>query len=443
MRLSVMLTYLALILFAPALVLADDPPEPVWEYQGLAGTELHSVRQMLDGIYVGAADGLHIKSREDGTWRDLVRDGVAGWPVTAVGRAPFYPDWVITGRVDSLGHGALAITSLADGVTELRLGQQVGPFTQIEHTGYFGNYRVWACAPGGAQEGIVLKSGSGGEVWTELTGHGFDSPTTFTSTLAVVDKDIVSLTFLGGDTSVQSTLDNGETFAPDFVGLPAATVYDLLVATPCIVGLPDKEQDTCDWYFAATAGGLYLKTDAASPWRQGFAEPCTKVCFEPGESYWRVFILTGDGRLLSCDVMPDFSWEWEDWGADLGAVEIRDFDVLYTRQTVATATQGVFEKTRSYAASDVPVGRVALKLAVAPNPFNPTTTLSFEASQRGHARLTCYDLAGRQVATLLDREVVPGPVQITWQPRDLASGVYLARLQFAGDIAVRRVVLVR
>ena len=72
-----------------------------------------------------------------------------------------------------------------------------------------------------------------------------------------------------------------------------------------------------------------------------------------------------------------------------------------------------------------------------PNPFNPTTTISFGLATREHVRLAVYDAGGRRVRTLVDGPMAPGYHDRAWDGRDddgqrLASGVYLYRL-YAGE----------
>jgi hypothetical protein len=83
-----------------------------------------------------------------------------------------------------------------------------------------------------------------------------------------------------------------------------------------------------------------------------------------------------------------------------------------------------------------------LALDAAPNPFNPATTLSFALPADGPARLEIHDLAGRRLAILHDGPLAAGPHTFAWQPRGLASGVYLARLSSAAGTATVRVTLV-
>jgi uncharacterized protein len=72
-----------------------------------------------------------------------------------------------------------------------------------------------------------------------------------------------------------------------------------------------------------------------------------------------------------------------------------------------------------------------------PNPFNPRTTIAFTLPAAGPARLAVYDPAGRLIRTLVDGEMAAGRHEVPWDGRDgasrsMASGTYLARLQY-GD----------
>jgi len=71
---------------------------------------------------------------------------------------------------------------------------------------------------------------------------------------------------------------------------------------------------------------------------------------------------------------------------------------------------------------------------VHPNPFNPTTTVEFTLERGQMATVAVYDLRGRKVAVLADREFPAGDHGITWQGRDrngrlAASGSYIVRLE--------------
>ncbi len=78
-----------------------------------------------------------------------------------------------------------------------------------------------------------------------------------------------------------------------------------------------------------------------------------------------------------------------------------------------------------------------------PNPFNPTTTIVFSLAKQSHARLEVFDATGKRLSTLVDEQMSAGDHRVTWQPFNLASGVYFARLTAEGKTAVTRMVLVR
>ncbi|MBU1676284.1 agmatine deiminase family protein [bacterium] len=84
-----------------------------------------------------------------------------------------------------------------------------------------------------------------------------------------------------------------------------------------------------------------------------------------------------------------------------------------------------------------------------PNPFNPSTTFSFELRDPAPARLTVADARGREVRRLLDGEMCPaGLTRVRWDGRDsrgrmLPSGVYHFTLEVAGLRYSRPATLVR
>lgn len=78
-----------------------------------------------------------------------------------------------------------------------------------------------------------------------------------------------------------------------------------------------------------------------------------------------------------------------------------------------------------------------------PNPFNPTTVLSLKLPAAGHVKLQVVDLAGRTIATLLDRELDAGIHAVTFDGDHLASGIYLAVLNAGDQAAAERLLLLK
>jgi hypothetical protein len=83
-----------------------------------------------------------------------------------------------------------------------------------------------------------------------------------------------------------------------------------------------------------------------------------------------------------------------------------------------------------------------------PNPFNPTTTISYQLAGRSHVRLIVYNVAGRAVRVLENAERPGGYYEVVWDGRDnngqvVASGIYFYRLTAGDFVQTRKMVLIK
>ncbi|HLP15348.1 MAG TPA: TIGR03790 family protein [Bacteroidota bacterium] len=77
-----------------------------------------------------------------------------------------------------------------------------------------------------------------------------------------------------------------------------------------------------------------------------------------------------------------------------------------------------------------------------PNPFNPTTTISFTLEQSGQAILKVYNVIGQEVATLFNGEIQAGVRQsVTFDAQKFASGCYFSVLESNGKRITQRMLL--
>ena len=67
-----------------------------------------------------------------------------------------------------------------------------------------------------------------------------------------------------------------------------------------------------------------------------------------------------------------------------------------------------------------------------PNPFNPTTTISYNLCESGNIKLSVYNALGKEVAELVNDYQVEGNHSVTFDARDLPTGVYFNQLQVDG-----------
>ncbi|RME29506.1 MAG: T9SS C-terminal target domain-containing protein, partial [Candidatus Zixiibacteriota bacterium] len=78
----------------------------------------------------------------------------------------------------------------------------------------------------------------------------------------------------------------------------------------------------------------------------------------------------------------------------------------------------------------------------APNPFNPTTTISFALPQAGDYTLTIYNITG-QIVDEFSGTADAGTVEVEWDASKLASGVYFYRLTSGNFTATKKAVLLK
>ena len=78
-----------------------------------------------------------------------------------------------------------------------------------------------------------------------------------------------------------------------------------------------------------------------------------------------------------------------------------------------------------------------------PNPFNPATSFKFSIPQEGIVKFTVYNSLGQEVARLADEIMTAGHHQINWDAGDLASGLYLYRLDFDDRSLIGKSVLLK
>ena len=79
-----------------------------------------------------------------------------------------------------------------------------------------------------------------------------------------------------------------------------------------------------------------------------------------------------------------------------------------------------------------------------PNPFNPSTTISFSLKHFDSVNLSIYSIDGRLVSTLIsNKNLSSGTHQIQFDAKSLASGVYFYQLRTSQGISTRKMTLIK
>lgn len=78
-----------------------------------------------------------------------------------------------------------------------------------------------------------------------------------------------------------------------------------------------------------------------------------------------------------------------------------------------------------------------------PNPFNPSTEITYTLNKSSHIRLAVYNQLGQEVAELVNGVFPPGSYSAQWNATHMASGLYIYRLEAAGEAFSRKMLLLK
>ena len=85
-----------------------------------------------------------------------------------------------------------------------------------------------------------------------------------------------------------------------------------------------------------------------------------------------------------------------------------------------------------------------------PNPFNPTTKIKYSIPNVGDANLRplqttlrIYNILGKEVATLVNEQKHPGAYEVTFDGKNLSSGVYLYQLKVNNSVDTKKLILLK
>ncbi|MCB0751681.1 MAG: T9SS type A sorting domain-containing protein, partial [Ignavibacteriae bacterium] len=78
-----------------------------------------------------------------------------------------------------------------------------------------------------------------------------------------------------------------------------------------------------------------------------------------------------------------------------------------------------------------------------PNPFNPVTKISYQIPSPGLVTLRIYDVLGREVRTLVNKELNSGKYEIEFNASSLSSGIYFYTLSAGSFLLTKKLMLLK
>lgn len=176
------------------------------------------------------------------------------------------------------------------------------------------------------------------------------------------------------------------------------------------------------------------------------------------------FIITGktessgaggyDVLLMKIDENGNVLWntayggDGYDWGMCLEKKSGGGYIVIGTTNSFGQGSFNVFlmdfvEETGEKVISGINNYAKDANFSISPNPFNQSTVIDFVLLSAGNIRLAVYDIQGCEVARLMEGYRTAGTHQVIFNAKNLASGMYFARLT-AGDFQqTRKLILIK
>jgi hypothetical protein len=150
-------------------------------------------------------------------------------------------------------------------------------------------------------------------------------------------------------------------------------------------------------------------------------------------------VLTIDDKLMNINLHTD-SLKIKNLKSGNYEVYINAIDPLgFVSESSETKT---FTITSTAIEDDIQVSSFTLNQNY-PNPFNPTTTIQFELDKTTFTKLTVFDVLGRKVQELVNGARPAGTNTIQFDATNLASGIYLYRLEANGTVQTKRLTLIK
>ena len=78
-----------------------------------------------------------------------------------------------------------------------------------------------------------------------------------------------------------------------------------------------------------------------------------------------------------------------------------------------------------------------------PNPFNPSTNIKYQIAMNSYAKLTVYDILGKEVVILVNEKLQPGTYEVNWDASNQPSGVYFYKLQAGNYTETKKMILMK
>jgi hypothetical protein len=246
--------------------------------------------------------------------------------------------------------------------------------------------------------------------------------------LALGGSNIFAGTFGAG---VFLSSNNGTSWAAVNSGLANDTILSLAVSGNNV--------------FAGTFDGIYLSTNSGRSWTKANSGVKGSYVQAFEVSGGNIFAATDSGVFLSGN--NGTSWKAVNYG----------FTDSNSVRSFAVSNGTLFAGTQSFGVWSRPLSQMSVLPSASPRVVLPESnfkvftpslasgnaTIEFSLPHPDHISLSVYNLAGHEIASLINQTLSSGRHSISWNTRNLAAGCYSVRLKAGSNTFVRSVPIVR
>ncbi|MEX1138540.1 MAG: FlgD immunoglobulin-like domain containing protein [Bacteroidota bacterium] len=283
--------------------------------------------------------------------------------------------------------------------------------------------------------------------WTEFTnavlpGSGVGE---LVRSLGVSKSGTANRLFIGSNATSVYRIDDAHTGIPTLTDVSGLNFPTLGGSVGCVAVNPGDANEVMAVFTNYGIPSLFHTTDGGASWTDvsanleqnpdgtGNGPSCRWAAIIPGTGGTTYLVATSTG-LYSAPSMNSSSTAWALEGSGVignVVVDMIDYRVGDGLVVVATHGNGVFSSNIVVSAS-TPEPTIPVAYGISqnyPNPFNPSTTISYTLPRQSRVNITVYDVAGREVSVLVDKNMNAGPQSVVWNARDrrgagVSSGVY-------------------
>ena len=425
---------------------------------GLTNLNIESLASNNSMVFAGTGDGFFI-STDDGTnWQhdvngiidtqieSLFEDNgemyAATWGSGVFRSSDAGNSWEAVNK----GLGNMSTLAITENNDKLFLGTASGVYTSTDNGDSWSfsglkNHYIDCIAASGLKVFAGVSAGTGIFVSTDF-GLSWDSCraiTSFIECIAVVDSII-----LGGGNGIYRSTDNGLIWIPADSGLSemGGIYYPSINSIAVIYDSVNNRH--ANLFAASDVYGIFRSTDYGISWNSvGLNYQMVRSMTTIGSTILvgmldsgKVYVSTNNGN----------SWKLVDEALTTNN-PLTSFVSSNTNIFAGTEGDGVWRRPLSDLVAvksqrNMSPQKFSLEQNF-PNPFNPTTTISFDLPERSKVQLKIFNILGEEVKDLINEEKAAGHYEYQWNARGLASGVYFYRLKSGSFVETKKLILLR